>query len=122
MAIHPFEILGRNIRQERTNQNMTQEQLSELVGISAVFLSQIENSHKVPSLETVYKIASSLGITMEKIFKGDYISTPNIDQRIEVLLRDKNEEEQQVLFDIMSYIAHKLNAIPAPSDTKNPSN
>jgi len=106
MSSHPFEILGRNIKQERIHQNMTQEQLSEKVGISAVFLSQIENNRKVPSLETVYKIASCLGITMEKVFQGDYVSTPNIDQRIEVLLRDKSEREKQVLFDIMNYIAH----------------
>jgi len=107
MSSHPFEILGRNIKQERTFQNMTQEQLSEKVGISAVFLSQIENSRKIPSLETVYKIASSLGVTMEYIFKDDYVSIPNIDQRIEVLLRGKSESEKQTLFDIMNYIAHK---------------
>jgi len=106
MHNHPFEILGRNIRQERTKQNMTQEQLSEKVGISAVFLSQIENSRKVPSLETVYKIASCLYITMEGMFKADDISAHNIDQRIEVLLRDKTEREKQILFDIMNYIAH----------------
>jgi len=119
MVIHPFEILGQNIKQERTHQNMTQEQLSEKVGISAVFLSQIENHRKVPSLETVYKIASSLGITMEKIFKGDYISVPNVDQRIEVLLRGKSEKDKQELFDIMSYIAHRQNIEAKSSDSQS---
>jgi len=103
-----LEILGENIRQERNNQNMTQEQLAEKAGISSVFLSQIENARKIPSLETVYKIVSSLGVTMESAFKGDYISTPNIDVRIEILLKDKSEDEKQMLFDIMNYIVYTL--------------
>ncbi|MCL2827540.1 MAG: helix-turn-helix domain-containing protein [Oscillospiraceae bacterium] len=115
MSNHPFWILGQNIKQERISQNMTQEQLSEKVGISAVFLSQIENSRKVPSLETVYKIASCLGVTIEKIFKGDYTITPNIDQRIEVLLKGKSEKEKQDLFDIMNYIAQRQSTV-SPSE------
>ena len=114
-----LEILGENIRQERNNQNMTQEQLAEKAGISSVFLSQIENARKIPSLETVYKIVSSLGVTMESAFKGDYISTPNIDGRIEILLKDKSEEEKQMLFDIINYIANTLkrNGVTTPTNT-----
>ena len=109
MANNPFELMGQNIRQERTNQNMTQDKLSEKAGISSVFLSQIENGHKTPSLETVYKIVSCLGITMEDIFKGNYVSTDNIDNRIEVLLNGKSEKEKHDLFDIMNYISMKIN-------------
>ena len=108
MQLHPFAVMGQNIKQERVNQSLTQEQLSEQAGVSAVFLSQIENGRKVPSLETVYKIATCLGITLERAFKCDYVSTPNIDHRIERLLKDKNEDEKQMLFDIMDYISAKM--------------
>ena len=104
----PLEILGQNIRQERVKQKMTQEKLAEKAEISAVFLSQIENAQKIPSFKTVNKITSSLGITMEKAFKEDYISVPNIDGRIEILLKGKTEKEKQILFDIMNYIAEKM--------------
>ena len=109
MSNRTFEILGQNIRQERNNQNMTQEQLSEKVGISAVFLSQIENARKIPSLETIDKIVSCLGISMMSAFDGDYVSTPNIDKRIDILLQGKSENEKQFLFDTMNYIANSLN-------------
>jgi len=115
-----FEILGQNIRQERNNQNMTQEQLAERVGISAVFLSQIENAQKVPSLETVNKIVACLGITMENAFKGDYVSVPNIDKRIDILLQGRSENEKQFLFDTMNYIAGALekNSIHQTQETR----
>jgi len=108
MDNNPYEILGKNIKQERLNQRMTQEQLSEKAGISTVFLSQIENARKIPSLETVYKIVSCLGIAMENVFKDEYKSNPNIDLRIEVLLKGKSEKAKQDLFDIMNYIAMKM--------------
>jgi len=108
MSNRSFDILGNNIRQERNNQNMTQEQLSEKAGISAVFLSQIENARKIPSLETVDKIVSCLGISMANAFDGGYVSKPNIDKRIDILLQGKTENEKQFLFDTMNYIANAL--------------
>lgn len=103
-----LQILGQNIRRERISQNMTQEQLAEKAEISAVFLSQIENARKIPSLETIHKITSSLGMSMENAFKESYISAPKIDNRIIVLLKGKSEKEKRLLFDIMACISEKL--------------
>jgi len=42
--------------------NFTQEQLSELVGISSAFISMLESSHNNPTLEMLFKPAHALGI------------------------------------------------------------
>jgi Predicted transcriptional regulators len=62
-----YIILGLNIRSIRRKNNYTQEKLSEKVGISPVFLSQIENGNRKPSLETVVNIANSLNVTVDEL-------------------------------------------------------
>ena len=59
--------LGMNIRKTRKTKNITQEKLSEYVGISPVFMSQIENASRKPSLETVVNIANSLNVTIDEL-------------------------------------------------------
>ena len=59
--------LGLNIRKTRRMKDLTQEKLSEQVGISPVFLSQIENASRKPSLETVVNIANSLNIPIDEL-------------------------------------------------------
>ena len=116
MFVHPFEILGQNIRQERMKQHMTQEYLAEKAEISSVFLSQIENNRKVPSLETVYKITTCLGISMENAFKEVYISNPQIDKQIDTILKGKSEKEKQFLLDILQYMSEKMRQEETPKE------
>lgn len=46
-------------------------QLSEMVGISNPYLSQIENGLRAPSEHVLRNIASSLGIPVEDLSPGD---------------------------------------------------
>ena len=62
-----YATLGLNIRKIRRVQDLTQEKLSEYAGISPVFLSQIENASRKPSLETVVNIANSLNVTIDEL-------------------------------------------------------
>ena len=63
--------LGSNIRNNRRKCDLTQEKLSEQVGISPVFLSQIENANRKPSLETVVTIANSLNVTVDELLTNN---------------------------------------------------
>ena len=99
--------LGRNIKQERNNQNLTQEQLSEKAGISSVFLSQIENGRNKPSFETVYNIAYVLKVKID-----DLLTIPKehiIDNtRINALLKGRTENEKIFIFEVMKDILSKI--------------
>ena len=103
-----FKALGCNIKQERHKQKLTQEQLAESAGISAAFLSLIENGHKVPSLETVCQIASCLGTPIESLFQDNYKSQSKVEAQIEILLQDNTEKEKRFLLNIMKLIAINL--------------
>ena len=52
--------IGVRIRQQRTARNVTQRDLCEVVGITENFLSQIENGRRLPSFETLSRIAAVL--------------------------------------------------------------
>ncbi len=56
--------LGSRIRTVRQSRGITQEQLAEKVDISTNFMSLIENGRNM-SVETLVKIASALGVTVD---------------------------------------------------------
>lgn len=69
MANNTTDILRNNIKTFRENQNLTQEKLSELAGISADYLSEIERGKKVPSIKRLIQISEALDIEIYKFFK-----------------------------------------------------
>ena len=63
------DILRNNIKTFRESKNLTQEKLSELAGISADYLSEIERGKKVPSIKRLIQISEALDIEIYKFFK-----------------------------------------------------
>ncbi len=55
-------VLGRTIQTVRQRKGLTQEQLSEKVGITHNYLAIIEIGHKMPSMKVLMKIADTLGV------------------------------------------------------------
>lgn len=51
-----------NLSHWRKKRNLTQKQLSILVGISEVYIQKIETGKKVPSLSVFYKILDALDL------------------------------------------------------------
>ena len=73
------ELLGLRIKEFRENRKLTQDKLSEMVGIDPKHLSRIENGRNYPSFETLEKILESLDISYEDIFNfNHYCYPPNI--------------------------------------------
>mgnify|MGYP003612446057 CR=1 FL=1 len=57
-----IDLLGQAIKQARQEQNLTQEQLGELVGVQKAQISKIENSIKNARLETILKVFDALEV------------------------------------------------------------
>lgn len=55
-----LDILGHTIRQLRENQNLTQAELGELVGVKRAQISKIENSLTDARFETILKVFRAL--------------------------------------------------------------
>ncbi len=58
------------MRDLRRQQELTQESLAELVGVSPSFVGHIERGEKKASLETMNRLAAALGTTMDYLVLG----------------------------------------------------
>jgi len=63
--------LGLNIAYYRKRKKLTQEQLSEIVGVDRAYISRIEapNVPTAPSIQLLMRIADALETTESKLFE-----------------------------------------------------
>lgn len=60
--------LGKRVKQLRLAKGMTQEKLAEKIERSAKYIQFIEAGNRRPSLETLYRLASCLGVKVGDLF------------------------------------------------------
>ena len=57
-------MLGDNIKKHRKENNISQEELAEKIGVSRQSISLWENGKSNPSLDTINELASILGVLL----------------------------------------------------------
>jgi transcriptional regulator with XRE-family HTH domain/quercetin dioxygenase-like cupin family protein len=67
----PGEHLGRRLRQARLDAGMTVRELARQLGVSASFVSQLENGKSRPSVATLYSLARVLHVPIEQLFQDE---------------------------------------------------
>lgn len=87
--------IGSIIRRNRQEKGLTQEELAEAAGLSLKMVQKMEGGQKGFRMETVIKIAETLGVTL-----GSLADTQGEDERtlfcremFYELARDKSDEE-----------------------------
>lgn len=68
------ELLGENVRKYRKQAGLTQEELSERLGITQKHLSVIENGTQFASATLIAKLSKELNVTPGFLFGGDMSS------------------------------------------------
>jgi transcriptional regulator with XRE-family HTH domain len=53
--------LGEELRAARTRADLTQEQLAFSAGLDRAYVSQLENDHKSPTVDTLFRLCRALG-------------------------------------------------------------
>lgn len=71
--------LGPVLKRLREGAGLSLRTFAEIVGFSASFISQVENGVASPSIASLEKMASALGVTVADLFAGD-----NSDQAVVV--------------------------------------
>ena len=64
------KIIALNLKELRTERNLTLGQLSKLSGISKAMLSDIEKGGSNPTINTIWKIANGLNVPYTKLMEG----------------------------------------------------
>jgi transcriptional regulator with XRE-family HTH domain len=62
--------LGTNIRKQRADRGLSQEELAHRAGIDRSYLSEIENGHKSVGVVVLDDIAAALEVEITELFKG----------------------------------------------------
>lgn len=65
-----YKTLGERIVNARNAKGMSQEKLATNSGIDRSHMGFIEQGRRKPTLSTLFKIAKSLDISLEQLFKG----------------------------------------------------
>ena len=60
---------GKRLRKIRRNQDLTQAQLAETIGVTMEFVSLLERGQTSPSFETLDKLAKALGVPVSELFQ-----------------------------------------------------
>lgn len=83
-----YEDFGRRIRNARKALHLTQEELSEQVGISPSFLGHIERGSRKSSVETIMRLCVALKLDAHYLLFGTPASTSNLQPITETVIRE----------------------------------
>ena len=75
---YDYSFIGSEIRRIRKNRNISQKELSDMVGISEESLRRIENNHNNPRVDNFLEILEVLGIDFEITLMEDCGSSWNL--------------------------------------------
>jgi transcriptional regulator with XRE-family HTH domain/DNA-directed RNA polymerase subunit RPC12/RpoP len=87
--------IGRFIAQCRKNENLTQLQLAEKLGITDKAISKWERGIAMPDTSIMLTLCDILGISVNELLIGERITMENTDQKNEQLLLDIAKELEQ---------------------------
>ena len=59
--------LGGTIRRKRMEAQLTQEELAEMVGITATHMKHLESEHRAPSIEVLFRLVETLHISLDEL-------------------------------------------------------
>lgn len=57
-----------NMKDLRINKNLKQKELARITGLSTAAISLFENNKTTPSMNSAYKIAKALDVSLENLF------------------------------------------------------
>ena len=99
------ELLGRRIKELRKGEGLSQDQLSELIGVDAKHLSRIELGKSFPYMETLEAIAKALHVELKDLFDFSHLEAQAIDkEHIEELLKGLNQDKLRLVYKVIKSI------------------
>ena len=101
MAID-YKDIGQRIKDKRILQGLTQEKLSELVGIGPSHMSHIESGSTVPSFEVFISILNALNCSADELLCREVAAAkPLLNSWLSDIIADCDPTETKILSDIV---------------------
>ena len=104
-----YKAIGKRIKIARIKTDLTQEKLSEMVGVSPTHMSNVETGTTRVSLTTIVRIANALGITSDDLLCDSVIKAKvQFEKDIALLLEDCDEYEIRIIKDMIGSLKDTL--------------
>ena len=110
--------LGRGLREARKRRGLSQEQLSELTGVSTRHIGGIENAEINPSFEVLATLLDFLGASYDSILHPATEQQQREIQEITDLYMTGSKEEQKVLLATIRALGRELREIESSASKK----
>ena len=79
--------IGEKIYKLRTERNLSQGELSEILDVSRQSVSKWENGAATPDLDKIIKLSEVFGITIDELVKSENISVPAEERPAEIIIK-----------------------------------
>jgi transcriptional regulator with XRE-family HTH domain len=106
-----YTALGDRIRRSREAERLTQEQLAEICSLSAAHVGHIERGTRIPSLEALYKISTSLHVAIDHLLLGSFSPDEVLLCNINALLKSKDKLKPKTLVSTIRALADKIDEL-----------
>ncbi len=104
-----MSFVGKRLREERNRLHYTQEEVAEMIGVTPAYIGHMERGERGFSIETLVKLCNAYGTTIDYLFTDVIKHDKNsVSEQICLLLRDKTEEQQKAILDIMKAVARNI--------------
>lgn len=107
-----YEALGRRVRTQRKLLGITQEELSERVGVSCSYIGLIERGDRKLSIETLVSLSEALRISCDSLLQDSLRNTMSLE------LTGMNEKGQRLLLEIADIFMDNPSLMENPADVE----
>ena len=93
-----YPLIGKRIKQKRTEKKLTQEQMASDLSISTYYISKIENGKSAPTLETLALISNYLELDLAFLITGSskLEETYNL-EKLEDIIKKANDKQLDLI-------------------------
>ena len=112
--------IGGYIARKRKEQNLTQEQLAQQLGVSNKTISKWENGKCMPDYSIIQRLCDAIRVTLPELMDGEDAAEDSVrvynDEQILTLLRRTQELERQkgALYGLVLVVLGISPAVPCP--------
>ncbi len=94
------ELLGLKVKEIRRMRKLTQEKLSEIIGVDNGYISKLEVGQNFPSIGTLEKIAKALDVELVELFQFTMTKEQDFKTEINRIYDGLNREKQFILYKV----------------------
>ncbi|MFA4828694.1 MAG: helix-turn-helix transcriptional regulator [Thermodesulfovibrionales bacterium] len=101
------KLLGERIKELRKSRRLSQDKLSEQIGIDPKHLSRIEVGSGYPSLSTLEKIAIALNVKIKEFFEFEHLGNQKelVNNAVK-MLKESDEERVKLISKVIRAIVN----------------